>query len=109
MKTMAALLRIVTLLAVLLLPLGMQPAAAAPAPREHHASMAMQHCPEQPPGHDKKAGFAECTMACSAALPASDIPGDRPLLLVCAPSGAAATEILRGLHPETLTPPPKRS
>jgi hypothetical protein len=48
-------------------------------------------------------------MACSAALPAVDRPAERPLLLVCAPTEAAAVQILRGLHPDTVTPPPKGS
>ena len=105
---MATLLRLFALLAVLLMPFGMQPAAGAPA-AGHHASMPMQHCPEQAPRHDPKGAFAECTMACSAALPAADRADDRPPLLICAPSEAAAVRIMHGLHPDTATPPPKRS
>ena len=96
------------LLAVLLMPLGMQPAAAAPAVHDM-ASMPIQHCPEQAPAHDSNAGFVQCTMACSAALPAVDIGPAGPHLIVCAPTEAAAVRQLRGLHPDTATPPPKRS
>lgn len=107
---MAAFLRILALVAVLLMPLGMAPATAAPTPAQHHQmAMPMEHCPDQAPGHDRKAGFAECTMACSAALPAIGPVADRTPLLVCAPSEAAAAQILRGLHLDPVTPPPKRS
>lgn len=104
---MAALCRLVALIAVLVMPLGMPPAAAAPA--QHHATMPMQHCPDQAPGHDLKGGFAECTMACSAALPAADLPREERRWTSCAPAEAAAARILDGLHPDTATPPPKRS
>ena len=107
---MATLFRLLGLLAVLLLPLGMQPAAAAAAPTaDHHMVAPTPHCPDQAPKPQSKGGFVECTMACSAALPAAELPGDRPLLLVCAPSDAAAVRILDGLHPDIVTPPPKRS
>jgi hypothetical protein len=101
--------KLLTLIAVLLMPFGMSAAPAASAHHESAASMPMQHCPEPAPNHGRKAGFAECTMACSAALPAVDRPAERPLLLVCAPTEAAAVQILRGLHPDTVTPPPKGS
>jgi hypothetical protein len=98
-----------TLLAVLLMPLGM---TAAPAAAMHHHEMSMQmqmqHCPEQgkPAG---KAAFIECTMACSAALPATDLRQGEPLLIICSPVEAQAVRQLHGLHPETATPPPKRT
>lgn len=101
--------KLLVLAAVLLMPLGM---AAAPAAAAHHkasASMPMRHCPDQSPSHGSKSGFAECTMACSAALPAVDLQNEEHLLIVCTPTMPAAAEILHGLHPETATPPPKRS
>jgi len=101
--------KMLVLIAVLLMPLGM---TAAPAAAAHHslsASMPMRHCPERSPKHDMKGGFAECTMACSAALPVLDRPRDRPLLITSGPSESAAARILHGLHPDTATPPPKAS
>jgi hypothetical protein len=100
---------LLVLAAVLLMPFGM---TAAPASAMHHHEMSMQtpaqHCPEQgKPGG--KAAFIECTMACSAALPASEVRRNEPLLIVCAPAEAQATLQLHGIHPETATPPPKRS
>jgi hypothetical protein len=105
---MATLWKLLALIAILLLPIGMAAAPAA-APMPHHATMPMQHCPEQAPRPAGKAGFAECTMACSAALPANDVRRDQPVLIACAPSEAQALQLLHGIHPETATPPPKRS
>lgn len=106
-RAMATLCRLLTLLAVLLAPLAMQPAAAVPV--QHHASMPMRHCPEQAPKHDTKGGIAECTMACSAALPAFELAQEQPSQFVCEPTAAAAAPILHGLHPDPATPPPKRA
>jgi len=100
--------KLLVLLTVLLMPLGMTvaPAIAHSAPT---ATMPMEHCPESAPGQDIKDGFALCTMACSAALPALDFGEDQPLRIVCMPDAPGTAERLRGLHPETATPPPKRS
>ena len=104
---MPTLSKLVALIAVLLMPFGMTAAPAAPA--QHPAAMAMAHCPEQAPKHADKAGFMECAMACSAALPASEFASEQPMLIVCAPTDTEAAQILHGLHPDTATPPPKRS
>jgi hypothetical protein len=104
----ATALKLLALLAVMLMPLGM---AASPAAAHHQpaAAMPMEHCPEPEPAHTTRSGFVDCTMACSAALPAvgSSIPM-RPLIL-CAPVELSLSNRLRGLHPDTATPPPKRS
>jgi len=100
--------KLLTLIAVLLMPFGMTAVPAA-AMQHHAASMPMQHCPEQAPKPAGKAGFVECTMACSAALPAMGIGRDQQVLIVCVPAEASAVKQLHGLHPETATPPPKRS
>ncbi|HEX6742246.1 MAG TPA: hypothetical protein VF079_10705 [Sphingomicrobium sp.] len=99
--------KLLVLLAVLLMPFGMAPATAKTV--HHQAAMPMQHCPEPAPSRGGKAGLVECTMACSAALPAADAARDGPLPLVCAPDLTDAVPQLHGLHPETATPPPKRS
>jgi hypothetical protein len=105
---MATLIKLLALFAVLLMPFGMAPAAAAA-----HDSMAMNmpmgHCPEQAPKHDTKGGIAECTMACAGALPAAELATAGPPMIVCEPLQPAAVQQLHGLHPETATPPPKRS
>ncbi len=100
--------RLLLLLAVLLMPFGMTPVAASQ--HQHSAvAMPMQHCPEQAPNHDSKGAFVECTMACSAALPAADRFSKQPSVIEVEPPRPAATPLLHGLHPETATPPPKFS
>lgn len=105
---MRALLKLLALLAVLLLPLGMAPAAAT-ASHGHSASMPMQHCPEQSTKHESKAAFAECTMACSAALPAIDRCEAQPLSIDRERVRPALAQHLSDLHPDIATPPPKHS
>jgi hypothetical protein len=101
--------KLLVLFAVLVMPLGMTPAIAAVATHNGPMAMPMQHCPEQSPKHSGKAGFVECTMACSAALPVADFGGHRPPMIACAPVRPCLVDRLHGLHPETATPPPKRS
>jgi hypothetical protein len=103
---MRALIRLLLMFAVVLMPLGMTPATAAPA---HHDMASMGHCPDQTPGHDQKAGFAECTMACAAALPAVEAPAAQGSMIGGETPRLAAANRLHGLHPETATPPPRAS
>jgi hypothetical protein len=100
--------KLLLLAALLLMPFGMTaaPAAAHAAPS---ASMPMKHCPDQAPSDLGKAGIPQCTMVCSAALPAANASADEPHILACLPEQPARADVLRGLHPETATPPPKRS
>jgi hypothetical protein len=104
---MAAVWKLLILIAVLLMPFGMT-APAAPH-RMTAATMPIGHCPDQDSNHGMKAGFHECTMACAAALPAADLVASEPLTIVCQRIAPPAAERLHGLHPETATPPPKRS
>jgi hypothetical protein len=97
------------LMALMLMPLGMVPAPASTPQQGAIAGMPMGHCPNPGPNHAAKGGLAECTMACAAALPAADGRDGGPLLIVCEPMMPGAAHQLRGLHPETATPPPKRS
>jgi hypothetical protein len=97
----------VALIAVLILPLGMNAPAAAAAHHGPMAGMPMQHCPDQAPSHQPKGGMSECTMACASALPAMDrvrdeIPPMAHIALLPLPAHP-----LHGLHPDTATPPPK--
>jgi len=96
-------------MAILLMPFGMTP---APASQPHHTTMtgmATGHCPDQGSGHQGKGGIAECTMACAAAVPAAIAGSGGPLLITCDPVLPGAMHRLHGLHPDTATPPPKRS
>lgn len=104
MRTVMA--RLVLVIAVLLMPLGMGTASAT-AVQHHAASMPMQHCPEQDSRHPSKGAFAECTMACASALPAVDRIQDERIPYAALFVAASAVHELRGLHPETATPPPR--
>jgi hypothetical protein len=104
--------RLLVALAVLVMPLGMHPAAGAPIVRHSAAmpmSMPMQHCPEQGSKHHTNGAFAECTMACSSALPAADSVRQEPAGFHRSPVAPAAVDVLDGLHPDIATPPPKRA
>jgi len=96
--------KLTILLAVLLMPFGMV------APVEAHTSgMAMSHCPDQESNHQQKGVSLECTMACASALPAVEALLDEPPSADPIQFAVAPTEPLRGLHPDTATPPPKAS
>jgi hypothetical protein len=107
---MARLWKLLTLVAVLLLPFGMQPAAASP--KQHHqpnsAAMLAEHCPDGATP-DSKGHLALCTMICSAALPAADAPQAQPMIIVCEPAAPGLSQRLSGHDPDIATPPPKRS
>jgi hypothetical protein len=105
---MRALVKLLALLAVLLLPLGMAPAAAT-ATHHQMTSMPMQHCPEQGSGHQPKIAFAICTMACSAALPALDRCAAQLLPIARERVRPALAQQLSDLHPDIATPPPKHA
>jgi len=96
-------------LAVMLMPLGMAPAPASVSHRSTMTQVPMGHCPDQAPTHDMKGGIPECTMACAVAMPADGAAVGEPFLIVCEPIRPSAAEPLHGLHPETATPPPRRS
>lgn len=101
--------RLLLLIAVLLMPVGMTPAAAGTM---HHAAASeipMGHCPDQGENHRTNSGIAECTMACTAALPAIASSGAELPVIDRAPAQSPAPERLDGMDPETATPPPRLS
>jgi hypothetical protein len=101
--------KLLVLLAVLAMPFGMSVASAGVPDHPMSAQMPMDHCPDQATGKGHKSPFAECTMACSAALPAVYTRlAERPVI-VCVPAQPAAAQSLDGLHPDIATPPPKAS
>lgn len=106
---MGFLSRLLLALAVVLMPFGMSPVPARVSHRSTMTQMPMGHCPDQAPAHAMKGGIPECTMACSAAVPASGAAVGEPFLIVCDPIRPGASEPLHGLHPETATPPPRHS
>jgi len=101
--------RLLVLVAVLLMPLGMGPVTAAFAHPAMPLDMAESHCPDQSSHHGMKNGIAECTMACAGALPAAELENYEPLRIVFDAVRPPAANRLDGIHPDTATPPPKRS
>ena len=105
---MRTLWKLLVLIAVLLMPLGMQPAASATMVHGHGmvASMSMEHCPDQTKQqhHD---GFATCSMACASALPAQQIVRDEAFALHHDLVRPMAAQTLHGLYPEVPAPLPK--
>ena len=101
--------KLLVLAAVLIMPLSMQSAAAAMHRDTSTATQPMEHCPKPRRGDNPTSNFVECTLACSAALPAGDLPQVGPLAIAGTPTVAAPERALQGLHPDIETPPPKAS
>jgi hypothetical protein len=100
--------KLLVLAAVLIMPLSMQSAAGAMHRDTRTATQPMEHCPKPWRG-DNPTSFVECTLACSATLPAVDLPQVEPLAIAGTPTVAAPERALQGLHPDIETPPPKAS
>ncbi len=102
-------LKLLTLLALVLLPFGMGAAGATPA---YHAQEAMsaKHCDEkggQPAEHSRDEAM-DCAVSCSmvavAEAQVERLPVAHPML-----TAPLLSERGAGLHPDTATPPPKLS
>ena len=110
-RLVARLWNLLAVVALMLMPFIMQPAAAAPM--QHHqatsAEIPAEHCPDQGSMPESKGNAAVCTMICSAALPAADAPQAQRTLLVCEPAPPGLAQRLTGQEPEIDTPPPRRS
>ncbi len=105
----AVILRLLTLLALVLMPFGMGVASAAPV---HHTPAAATegHCDEHggTPAKTSPDEAIDCAMACSMLLiAAADI--NEPMPTVRQGAGHLLAERSTGLHPDTATPPPKLS
>jgi hypothetical protein len=102
----AALLRLLTMLALVLMPIGMTsaPAAASPVPASHH--MTAGHCDEQPEQNQAPASKMDCAAMCTA-LPATDSAAPNPVLMPKAPRTVAVATPFDGIILEIATPPPK--
>ena len=103
------LLRLLTLIALVLMPLGMTGAPALAAP-DHHVTMAAGsgHCDEQ---QDQDKAPAQQQMDCTAActtLPAPSTPALTPPLKPTAPRLSGVAAPFAGIEPEIATPPPKK-
>ena len=102
--------RLLVLLAVLLMPVGMQSAAASASHTDHHAMMTgapMGHCPEQSNGHQHNDGLATCSMVCASTLPAQELAKGDTLLRDHQLVAPVPAQTLHGILLEIATPPPK--
>ena len=106
----AALLRLLTLLALVLMPFGMAstPAVAQAMPA-NHAMAQSAHCDQQS-DQNKSPAHSSQQMHCAmcAALPASEPPRPDAELRPTAPRIIAAVCPFNGIELEIATPPPKR-
>lgn len=104
----AALLRLLTLLALVLMPLGMAgtPVVAQTMPMNHNMA-SMGHCDGQPEQDEAPASKMDCTAMCTA-LPAADAPSPAPALKPMAARTMALAAPFTGIEPEIATPPPKQ-
>jgi len=109
MKTMPLLWKLLTLIAVLMMPLGMAAASAHPQGDRAMAGMTMNHCPDQDGQHDMAGGFSDCAMACASALPAAELHNDLPWPIAAIPDRPSLAARLYGLLPEPAKPPPRSS
>ena len=106
-RMIAALLRLLTLLALVLMPLGMTgaPATASPMPASH-AMASANHCDEQGDQDEAPAPKMDCTAMCTA-LPATDSPAPSFVLKPKGPRTIAVAGPFDGIILEIATPPPK--
>lgn len=102
-----ALLRLLTLLALVLMPIGMTnaPAAASSMPTSHDMAM-VGHCNDQPGEDETPVSKMDCTAMCAALL-ATDAPARTSILRPKAPRTIAIATPFVGVVPEIATPPPK--
>ena len=101
---MSALLRVLTLLALVLMPFAM---TAAPAAAHAMPAMADGHCDDQhPPDGPQRSDMAQCMLMC-AALPAAEVPALSSPTVPKAPPRVALADPIHGIILEIATPPPR--
>jgi hypothetical protein len=103
----AALPRLLTLLALVLMPLGMTgaPASAPPMPANHDMASA-NHCDEQGDQGDEPVSRMDCTAMCTA-IPATGVPAPASAWKPTAPRIAGIAPPFDSIEPEIATPPPR--
>ena len=106
----AMILRLMTLVALLLMPFGMGAANASPA---HHApapAAAAQHCDDHggQPAEQSPDVAMDCAISCSM-LSAAETNIDGLTMALPVINARPLAERDAGLHPDTTTPPPKLS
>lgn len=104
----AAFFRLLTMLALVLMPFGMASAPAAQPMPADHAMAATGHCDEQS-DQEKAPSHSSNQMHCAmcAALPASEPPAPIAGFLPTAPRIIATVAPFNGIELEIATPPPR--
>lgn len=104
---LAALLRLVTIVALAAMPLGMAATPIAASPMDHPSAAMSDHCAEPSDESDSVPGKTmDCKAACSA-LPASSVkPAEDPVRPPVPRDGLAAVGFDDTLR-EIATPPPR--
>ena len=106
---LAALLRLLTVAALALMPLGMATASASPT-RHAPAAAGQGHCDDQggQPSDESRDPLAGCAGGCSMFLAAQD-RADELVAALALLTVASPAQRWVSLPPETATPPPKRA
>lgn len=106
----AAAIRLLTLLALVVMPFAMSSApASAQSTSAEHISSSIGHCDEQSGQNDapvKSPQLMHCAMC--VAIPAAETPGPVAALIPVAPRAMAPVVSFNGIELEIATPPPKR-
>ena len=101
--------KLLTLLALALMPLGMGTAGAMPA---HHAPAVAtdQNCDGHggQPNEQSRDKSMDCAISCSM-LAIAEVQVDAPSAARPVPTARPLVQLDAGLHPDTATPPPKLS
>ena len=103
---LAALLRLMTILSLMAMPLGMASAEASSDMVGHNAATA-EHCAETGNTDAPPAGSMDCTAACSALPAAHAQPFGADVLRPAVPRNLSATRSFDDAIPEIATPPPR--
>jgi len=100
-------LKLLTLLALVLMPLGMSAAGAMTANHAPDAATA-QHCDDHGGQPTDQSGdwSMDCAISCSM-LVIAEVQVDAPVAVRPVPTAQRLVHLDAGLHPDTATPPPK--
>lgn len=103
----AAFLRLMTIVALVTMPVVMVGAPASASMKDHHSAASAEHCAEPGAGDDEAPDKAmDCKAACSALAASSAAPSadrERPSV----PRDLLAATIFDDTIPEIATPPPR--
>ncbi|MEA3002206.1 MAG: hypothetical protein QOH81_994 [Sphingomonadales bacterium] len=102
------LMRLLTILALLLAPLGMLTPAQAAGHHANSVAMALGHCPDAPRSHNQPAQAHDCLIAC-AALPSFGSEVEPELFVAAAVAPLPLERIRSEFVPEAAIPPPRAS